>query len=323
MGNIIPFPNLRKRLLEKGLEALKEEKYQDALYFLTEAQKLGTKESEVELSIILCLFEMGEWEEAKQRCQHLLWKKQEVTDIELLQLYLSILIHLEQYAEADEMLETALQDKKLHPHEREQLLQLLRFSRKMRSSFSASSNEEIEQLLQSKRIEDQLKAIQRLENEHIVPLLPMLKQYLANEDNHPMAKTMLLRLLTAKKVSEELVIHKFGKIMTIIPEQLNEAIETQFATDILQKLERTLGSDSPSLYETASHIWMRYIYTLYPFAPLPVSEETWIAALHLSACRLQGIEMTITEIAERYHVCEQEVTQLCEKLYEIEEISFI
>lgn len=321
--NIIPFPNLRERLLEKGLDALQAKQYEKALRFFDEANELKPNDPEVELSIVVCLFELGEWEEAKRRCQRLLYE-QKGDDVQLLQIYLSILIQLQQYAEVEATIQEALQKRPLSPTVREHFVQLLQFSQRMSQRLHPFlDDKEIRRLLESDHVADQLKAIKHLENDTIVPFLPIVKQYLINESNHPMAKTMMLRLLTVKNINEAVTVSKFGKTMTVIPAQLDESAETGFAINVLKQLEHTLANDSPSLYETASHIWLRYVYMLYPFLPIPTCSEIWEAALYVVACQLQGIEGRNDEIIERYGVKREEVDFCCKKLYEIEEISFV
>ncbi|MCZ0754789.1 tetratricopeptide repeat protein [Anoxybacillus sp. J5B_2022] len=320
-NNIVPFPNLRERLLEKGWEALQAKQYKTALHFFSEANELKNDPG-VELSIVVCLFELGEWEEAKDRCRRLLEKKKD--DMQLLQMYLSILIQLQQYDEMETMIRQAVSNRLLAPATRDHLLQLLQFIEKMRHrSQPAFDDKDIRRLLESKRLDDQLQAIHQLEHEAIAPFLPMIQSYLLKEDNHPMAKTMLLRLLTVQRVNEPMAICKFGQTITVIPAHLDEAAKTEFATSVLKLLDRTLTDDNPSLYEIASHLWYRYVYALYPFSPLPACVERWAAALHISACELQGIEEQNEEIAERYGVTVSEIAPLCKKLYEIEKISFI
>jgi tetratricopeptide (TPR) repeat protein len=323
MGNIIPFPNLRKRLLEKGLEALQAKQCEKALRFFYEAEQLEPLAPEIELSVVICLFETGNWEEAKERCQRLL-EQQAIDDAELFPIYVAILIQLQQYEQAEAIIEKALQRRYLPLTIREHFMQLLQFSRKMNaSSSSAFYNEEIRQWLESEQAADQLKAIQQLQKGDRYLTLSLLKPYLKKESSHPMVKTMALRLLTKHRIEEPIEIVKFKTSMTVVPAELDEAAETKFAADVLQVLERELGNDNPSLQEMAAHIWLRYVYMLYPFSPEPPSREAWAAALHVTVCRLHAIEAAECEIAERYGARVQEVEELCKKLHEIEEISFI
>ncbi|GGJ70936.1 TPR repeat-containing protein YsoA [Anoxybacillus voinovskiensis] len=320
-NNIVRFPHLHARLLEKGWEALQEKQYETALQFFLEASELKS-DSELEMCIVVCFVEIGEWKEAKARCQQLLEKKKE--DVQLLQMYVSILLQLQQYEEMETVIRDALAHRFFSPATRDHLLQLLQFSEKMQHRLPrAVDDQPIRQLLESPRLDDQLQAIQQLENEQVVSYLPLIQAYLWNEANHPMAKTMVVRLLTAQRVNEQVTIRKFGQTMTVIPAELDELATTAFAINVLQQLERTMANDNPSLYEVASHLWHRYIYALYPFPPLPSLVEHWAAALHICACHSQGIEEKTETIAKRYGVGEDDVMPLCKKLYEIEEISFI
>jgi tetratricopeptide (TPR) repeat protein len=172
-GKIIRFPKVRERLLEKGLEALQAKQYKEALRFFYEADEIEPNDPEVELSIIVCLFELGEWEEAKERCQHML-QKGGGDDIQILQIYLSILIHLQQYIEVEATIQTALQERRLPPSIREHFIRLLHFSQKMSERpLPLSAHEDIRLLTESENVADHMKVIKHLEHEDITPVLPI------------------------------------------------------------------------------------------------------------------------------------------------------
>lgn len=322
-GNIIQFPKLRERLLERGIEALQAKQYREALRFFYEADDIEPNDPEVELSIVVCLFELGELEEAKQRCQ-LMLQDGRGDDIQLLQIYLSILIHLQQYEQVEETVQAALQKRALPSSVREHFTRLLHLSQKMSEHpLPFSDNEDIRLLTESENAADHMKVIEQLENKDITPILPVLTQYLTDESYNPITKTMILRLLTLKQVRDTVTIKKFGDTMTVIPAMLDESIETHFAADVLQLLEHHLASENPSLYEIAAHIWLRYVYILYPFSPTQTSCKQWAAAVHTVACQFQGVSIPIEEIAQLYHVSLEDIKPLCKKLYEIEEISYL
>jgi tetratricopeptide (TPR) repeat protein len=321
-GKIIRFPKVRERLIEKGLEALQAKQYKEALRFFYEADEIEPNDPEVELSIIVCLFELGEWEEAKERCQHML-QEGRGDDIQLLQIYLSILIHLQQYRQVEATIRVALQERRLPPAIREHFIRLLHFSQKMSEQpLPLSEHEDIHLLTESENVADHMKVIKQLEHEDITPVLPILKQYLVNEKNNPMTKTMILRLLTLKKVSDFVTIKKFGDTMTVAPASLDEQAQTKFAADVLHLLERNIANKNPSLYEVAADIWLRYTYVLYPFLPNNMSCEQWAAAAHITACQFQGGRVNREEIEYLYDVRMEEIDHLCRKLHEIGKISY-
>ncbi|BDG46269.1 MULTISPECIES: tetratricopeptide repeat protein [Parageobacillus] len=318
---IILFPRTKERLVEEGIKALQAKRYHEALRFFHEAEQLGEHSFHVKLSIVVCFCELGEFSEAEHRCRMLLRENGE--DVELLQMYLSILMQLRRYEQAETVIRQALRRHSLPSAVREHLLRLLHFSRQMNERRLPSAEQDsVQQLLSSSDITEHMKVIKRLENEDITPVLFILKQYLLNKANNPITKTMVLRLLTSKNVSDVVTVEKFGKTMEVIPAKLNERSQTTFALNVLRQLENKLASKNPSLYEVAVDIWLRYTYILYPFLPDPASLDEWVAALHLAACQFQGMRTTSEKIAHMYHVQARDIDFLCKKLYEAEKISY-
>lgn len=318
---IILFPYAKERLVEEGIKALQAKRYHEALHFFHEAERLGEDSFHVKLSIVVCFCELGEFSEAERRCQMLLQENAE--DIDLLQIYISILMQQRRYVQAETVIRQALRRHSLPSSVREHLLRLLHFIQQLNERcLPSAEQDDVLQLLSSNDVTEHMKVIKRLENEDITPVLFILKQYLLNEANNPITKTMVLRLLTSKNVSDVVTVEKFGEIMEVIPAKLNERSQTTFAVNVLRQLEDKLASKNPSLYEVAVDIWLRYTYVLYPFSPAPALLDEWVAALHLVACQFQGMRTTSEEIARIYHVQVQDVDFLCEKLYEAEKISY-
>lgn len=318
---IILFPHTKERLVEEGIKALQAKRYQEALRFFYKAEQLGEHRFHVKLSIVVCFCELGEFSEAERRCRMLLQENEE--DAEILQMYLSILMQLRRYEQAETVIRQALHRRSLPAAVREHLLRLLHFSRQMAERRLPSAEQDgVQQLLSSSDITEHMRVIKQLENEDITPILFILKQYLLDKENNPITKTMVLRLLTLKNVSDVVTVEKFGQTMDVIPAKLNERSQTTFALNVLQQLENKLASKNPSLYEVAVDIWLRYTYMLYPFSPAPALLDEWMAALHLAACQFQGMPATAEKIARMYHVQAQDIDFLCQKLCEAEEISY-
>jgi tetratricopeptide (TPR) repeat protein len=317
---IILFPRVKERLIEQGMKSLQTKRYDEALRFFYEAEQLGENSFHVKLSIAVCHCELGDFFEAERRLHMLLQEHSE--DIELLQMYVSILMQMQRYEQAEIVIRDALHRYHLSHSMREHLLRLLHFSQKMNNhTLPLAEQDSIQQLFASNDITEHMKVIKQLESEDIVPVLSILKQYLMSESTNPITKTMILRLLTLKNVSDAVTVEKFGETMEVIPAKLNEQAQTAFALNVLKQLENTLASENPSLYEVAVDIWLRYTYVLYPFSPEPVLCEEWVAALHFVACQFQGIPTTLEKIARMYHVHAENIDVLCKKLYEVEKFS--
>jgi tetratricopeptide (TPR) repeat protein len=325
-GKIIHFPKLKERLVEKGLERLQAKKYKEALSLLQEAYELDSTDADVELGIVLCLLELGKLEQAKERCYKIL-QEGKGDYFQILQIYLSILIHLQQYEEVIMTIQAVLEESdNMDPAFRQNLINLLHFSTKMSDQTSIDTKREettrlVQLLLQSDDTTEQMNIIKQLEKEDIVSVLPILKQYLADEKNNPLTKTMILQLFISKRISERIVVKKFGDTLTIIPSELDENMQSDFASEVLHILEKQLGIESPSLYNLAESIWLRYLYILYPFIPKSEANRQWAAVLHITACEYQGLKINKKNIAELYGVSYEQIQPLCQSIWEIEEIS--
>jgi tetratricopeptide (TPR) repeat protein len=325
-GKIIHFPKLKERLVEKGLEQLQAKKYKEALSLLQKAYELDFTDADVELGIVLCLLELGETEQAKERCYKML-QEGKGDYFQILQIYLTILIHLQQYDEVMTTIQAVFEESDhIDVTLRQHLMNLLHFSIKMSKQPSIDMEREeatklVQRLQQSNHITEHINIIKQLEKEDIDSALPMLKQYLANEKNSPFTKTMILQLLIAKRIAERIVVKKFGDTLTVIPSELNENIQSNFAIEVLRILENKLGTESPSLYSLAENIWLRYLYILYPFLPESGESSQWAAALHMAACEYQGLNINKENVAKLYGVSYEQIEPLCQSILEIEEIS--
>ncbi|MEW5320855.1 tetratricopeptide repeat protein [Geobacillus thermoleovorans] len=320
-GKIIMFPQTKERLMEEAFAALEAKRYKEAFRFLCAAEQLGDDSFPIQLGLAVCCCELGEYDEAERRLAALLDEQPNNSD--LLQMYLAVLLQTNRYSKAEKVIRDALRRPSLSVSLREQLRQLLRFSEKMNArTLPPAEWKRVRRLLESGDIAEQLQLIKQLEKEDIEPVLPLLKQYLRAPEKSPMAKTMLLRLLTGKRVNETVTVEKFGRCMEVVPSALDEQTETEFASSLLDLLEQQLAAESPSLYETAADIWLRYAYVLYPFPPEPADAAAWLAALHWMASRFQGLDVDADTLAVRYGVEASEMVGLCKKLNEIERLSF-
>jgi tetratricopeptide (TPR) repeat protein len=324
--NVVPFPNLKQRLLDKGMEALQNKKFDEALEFLQQTLKFDDPLDEVQFGIVICLFELGHLEEAKERCQMML--QQDLGDYyDVLQLYLTILIQLRKYEEVEATIEAVLQEDKIPPQTVENFYRLLDFSRKMTSHVSTeNSHIEVEKLLDDDvSIPEQWNIIQVLKNESqgISYTYPTLDRYLLNETKHPMLKTAILQMFIEKDIFREVIVEKFGHTLTINSSELHDIETHSFTTRVLQALDGTLGNENPSLYDIVKEMWFRHLYVMYPFNPHPQVIAIWAAGLHKVGYDLHGIEVDLEEIATIYQIATSDLLFSSSRIRKIEEISFL
>ncbi|PLR68322.1 MULTISPECIES: tetratricopeptide repeat protein [Bacillaceae] len=325
---VIPFPNLSERLVDKGLEALKNKQFKEALNLFYEVRELGEERAEIHLGIALCLMELGELEEAKAVCRRML--HEDIGDyFTVLQVYLTILIQLRQYGEVQQTIEAVLQENHLPHDQAEHFYKLLDFSRKMNEDEELHSleDEENEEWTEPRNllenINQQVAYIQSLKDRNVSRHMMQLQSILKDARSHPVVQSMILHLLMENEVSKEVKIVKFGKTMSLIPAELEDLSELPFTKKVLNVLDDILGAENPSLFEAVKELWIRHLYVLFPFLPEPAEAKLWAAALHSVGYEMHGIAAPPEEVSYTYEVKQSMLAEAAGKIYEIEEISYL
>ncbi|MCH1627619.1 tetratricopeptide repeat protein [Ferdinandcohnia quinoae] len=329
---IIQFPNLKERLLEKGLDALTVKRFNDALAFLRQAQELEKDHPEIELGIVICLFELGQFNKAKENCWQML--KKDLGDyFHVLQIYLMILIQLGEYKEVETTIEAVIEENSIPEEYYDNLLNLLELSKKMispKSKIEIESkpkldlHEQLQQvLLNENDVHNQLQLVQSLKELNIRTYLAVFKEFLENEEKHPIVKTIIVQLLNDNGVNEEIVVKKNGSSVTVIPADLLDTSANPFAQKVLLILENKLMNDNPTLFETARDIWLRHLFVLFPLTLENENSHMYAAALHLYSAELHGFEIANHELENEYHVSLFHLKYTLERLREVEAISVL
>ncbi|MGD6816755.1 tetratricopeptide repeat protein [Metabacillus sp. 84] len=329
-SKIIPFPNLKERLVDKGMDALKKKQFQDALDLFSEARNMDEDQAEIQLGIALCLMEMGELEEASRVCKKML--NEDIGHyFTVLQVYLTILIQLREYNEVQATIEAVLEENQLPAESAEQFYRLLDFSRRMSGSGQEAEPEEeftyepddwttSEGFMAEPA--KQIDYIQSIRDRNVAKHMPTLKSLLEHTHAHPVIKTMILQVLIEHEVSKSVTVEKFGDVQTVVPAALSLS-DTPFAKKVLNLLDDTLGAENPALFEAVKELWIRHLFVLFPFIPKPADASLWAAALHKAGYELHGIDVEEEEISSLYEIPSFQLGEACSKIFQIEKMSYL
>lgn len=325
--NIIPFPKLEERLLDRGMEALKDSQYKHALQIFNQLSEYNRDQyPEVEIGIVVCLLELGLYEDAKDKCERLL--KEDVGDyFNIIQIYITILIQQSEFSEVVTLLETLFEEERIPPEHAEELFHLLEFSRK-----SIENNidqeipivyiDDIAQQLLNGSIEEQLQVIQKLRNEPaLIKIIDTIKLVLENDKSHPIIQSMLLHLIMERQINDIFVINKFQRTMTVKLSDLKNIFDQSFTVEVLNILDDILGIENPTLFDNVKQLWERYLFAIYPFQPEVQQARSWAAALHKLGYELFGIDISDHELKAIYDVNNKVVASAYKQLVEAEKIS--
>ncbi|MCM3587634.1 tetratricopeptide repeat protein [Mesobacillus maritimus] len=328
--NIVLFPGLERRLLEKGLMYLQEKKYRQAIEHLEQARSLEEQNSEVYTGLVLAYFESGHPLEAKKLAAEML--KEGIGDyFQVMDLYIMMMIQMNEYDQVITTIEALFEEREVPKEKFEHLSKMLHLSRKMADSKTdPEDTEDFEAEVNSReRLDlfsyldpnDQMLIANRLAKENIRPYIHEIKLYLQSEEGHPFQKSMLLNILREQEYDKEVEVEKLGMKASFIPETLPELYEIEMLREILIFIEVELEHDDPVLYENIRSLIERNFFLLYPFDPKPDDAKALAAAYHYLARNYMGVDEEIAVYVEKYDTSVEKTVEAVDFIKKIEEIS--
>jgi tetratricopeptide (TPR) repeat protein len=303
-NNIIRFPNLTGRLLEKGMDSLKNKQYDESLSCFEQLLHTDPMHSQGNLGLVLSLVELGRLQEAKTRCDRML--KEGIGEYyDVLQIYLSILVQLSEYITVVSVIEAVLEEQKIPADKAETFYQLLQFSRKVieqegvpevKINPEESVKREnpdlsiLKDMLQSERADSQWMAVQQLKKLGPELTVPLFESFLLDESKHPAVKSLILQYLKENEIKKTVKLEKYGQVEDVSIQELMDWNEHPFYKEVKALIQDELEQENPSLLDIALAVWKDYTLALYPFVPQPENKLLWFEASVIAASVLCGIE---------------------------------
>ncbi|MDZ5470777.1 tetratricopeptide repeat protein (plasmid) [Bacillus sp. 31A1R] len=337
VGNVVFFPDIEKRLLEKGLEQLQNKDFKQAVTLFEEARKLDHENSDIHIGLVLSYYEAGYLQEAKKVAKEML--KEGIGDyIQAVDLYLMILVQLHEYDEIVTTIEVLLEEREVPIEKYEHFSRMLEFSRRMAEGKAVEDGQvdvmdEVNEFTEASRPlqldlftegdpRELMLTIAQLSNVNIRPYLDQIKQYLKSSEGHPFLKTMLINVLMEHEYDKEVVIEKFNRQQTVEPTQLPNIHDNPQKLEIANMLNTQLEHEDPVLLEHIMSLVERHLFLMYPFELSPGEPRDWAAAYHLVAVNYHGYERTARDVCEVYDSNEENVENAHAFITKIEEISY-
>jgi tetratricopeptide (TPR) repeat protein len=329
--NVVFFPGVEKRLMDKGLESLHNRKFTEAIQLLEEAREHDPDNDEILIGLVLAYYEASVFQKAKVLAKDMLLKG--IGDyIQLVDLYLTVLIQLHEYDEIASTIAALLEEKEIPPEKHDHFMTLLQFSRRMAASSGMEANEPLPEesshepeplnLFSIHNLNEQMLLVSSLAEKNIRPYVPEIAAYLQAESGYPFLKTVLLSLLKEQEFDRELTVRKFSYEKQVIPTNLPDVRQQPKMEKIKACLQTQLESSNPALVENVISLVDRIFFISYPFLLEPESPEAWAAAFHLLGQEYLGIGQEIGYLAAEYQVSIKEMERAIEQIELIEKISY-
>ncbi|WP_394233140.1 tetratricopeptide repeat protein [Niallia oryzisoli] len=329
-GKIVSFPGLEQRLVEKGLENLRQENYYEAIELLEHATRLDSTNSDSHIGLLLAYFDAGLIEKAVALVDQML-QEGIGNDIEIMNIYIMYLVQLHKYEEVVAAIEGLIVEDKIPADKLEHFYRLLDFSQRMlENPVDLSHTEPAEDRWLNKTIdlfhytnpEEQMMLAGELNNKNIRPFVNEITSYLQSKDGSAFFKTLLLNVLKEQEYDKPVEIQKFNQRISVIPEQLPNITENEQFEEIISMIGQRLQHEDPVLYGHIKALVERQFFMLYPFDLESITIEAWAAAYHVLGNEYFGNHDTEWELREEYEVLQADLSKADSFIRMIEEISY-
>src|SRR5690625_165965 len=312
--NIILFPKWREDLQEESLLALKEKRYTDALPKLNQLLAYNINSHEIMIGKLICLMELGQYDEAQSLCEELLVHRDEKY-YQYMHIYLTLLFQTNQFEVLLEQIDIELADNNIPSVIAEQFQQLYQMSHQMKSDLvSEQTTEYIEELTDAIQNHNHVRQLQLIENLRKMKVEPIERiiTYLEDESVHPVTKTAIFKWLQDNGVSDQIHISKLNLDLTVHPIEV-KGIRQHTITKQVMFLINRLEQKNPTLYILLEQLFYRYVYVRFPIMPQSNDVEKIAKAL-----RVIGNEYLHIQMNEQIHPeIENYIKEIkmCERLY--------
>ncbi|WP_404404171.1 tetratricopeptide repeat protein [Jeotgalibacillus malaysiensis] len=258
---VIPFPGLKDRLVERGLDMLQNQENVEAISLLEQALEIDEQDAAAGTSLAVAYYENNQWADSAALCEKMLRNGSGEYE-EMVELYVMNLIQLRRFDEIASFIQPLLEENELNPEKAARLQNLINLGQEQKDVREAE-DESFQTFQLQKDLEQQMIQAAALAKQNIRPMKNDIISEIEKDDTHPFIKTLLINILREQGVPDETVICKWGKEISVSPADLLEP----FDQELYQKAAAILSNDSdqPQLTEIASELLQKHAFLLYPF----------------------------------------------------------
>lgn len=263
--NVILFPKWQTMLEDKSLQAMKRKEYDEALCNLNQLLSYQVMNHEIITGKLICLMELGRYDEARDVCEQVLEHKDK-NYYHYLHMYLTILFQTSEYELLMETAGEALTNGNIPLAVKEQFEQLYDMSEQMHLDVkNEKQTEYIEGLHQAIQNGDHVRQWRQIENIRKLNIRPpkTMAALLADKTIHPVTKTALFEWFRQAGITEEVAVNKLNYAKVFFPAR-TAALESDISVKQTTLLINEIEQDNPSLYQMLKQLLARFAYVRYP-----------------------------------------------------------
>ncbi|WP_213422815.1 tetratricopeptide repeat protein [Bhargavaea massiliensis] len=266
-GKVIVMPGTFERLMDAGLRAVSEERYDEAAPLIRQALTYEAGNARLLGALTVALYELRDYPEAKEAAIRYL-QAGPANYIEAMELYLSVCIQLRDYDEVEDTISALLDEGVIPTDRREKFLYLQGLNRRLMDRYDEPPEAPedppgLDEFLSLPEGEQHSRLSSVPDHE-----LPAWGEFLAalaaHEEASPLLITYSLVLLAGIGYSSPVTVRKFGVEEAIIPARLPGPEDMKKVGEVEAILKEQFVQD-PSKEQIAAQLLRTYRFTAYPF----------------------------------------------------------
>lgn len=274
MSEIIPFPKLRKQLVNEINKSMSDGQF-DKAYDAFEVYEQHFEMNE-DLSIKKCevLKECGHYLELREEASILLGQGHDQYD-QIIIYFVESLYYLEQHQTVVEII-NQINDEDIEHKTRMKLLPIQDMARDKLEQRKRKASD-ILSAFKEEQFENQIQLLIDLIDNHLGIFNLTLAQIIENESLHPNVQSLILEYLRLGDWANKVTFAKLDENITTIPSELDGIERTYFNKIIIPKVIEQLEIDSPSSIELANTLLNQHAIVMYPIEHKSLKDEDLIA----------------------------------------------
>lgn len=272
-GNMVIFPGAFTTQVEKAVRAADRHDFMEAVRQFDIAQELGDMDPELLLVFAYSLYEVRQFDQGLLICEKLLQEGFEQYE-ELMDLYVTLLVELRRFEEADTLISTLIEEQVLSPERKEKWLHLRDLSGRIAANAEVKNvaepldelNPELYQLdsfLMNPVVKQYQLLLQAFEGD-CQKLESEWRAIVEQETVHPVTQTLALLLLMSTGSMEIVRVRKFNWDQPWVPAALDEPFENDRFQHLVKLIEENLENE-PSAYLLIRDTFQHHAYLQYPY----------------------------------------------------------
>src|SRR5699024_7253634 len=280
MDKIVLLPQTKRQLIQTANEAFQAADYEHAVTVLEELVHYNVSSFEIHMNLVISLMKVKEWTKAIDYAEDFISLYTKGKQSQLVELIVMALFEQEDFPATLARIEEAFEEE-IVPEVQQRLEMIRVLCSEQNAIRSKTLLHEMEMLVKQEEHIELFYIMKEWKRLNIQPP-DVFNDFLKNSFVHPVIKTFILEELQDNNISATVEVEKFGKIIEVVPNQIEKYNQQKFVIDLFDMVEEMeqqkfvidlfdmveeMEQQNPSIAQIMKELIYQYSYVMCPFVP--------------------------------------------------------